>query len=524
MKLAMLDAVVQNPDLDKMVFFDGAAAVLYVSKNHAFHAQVRSFMQQLRSKNAEFQVQQVAMDVIQEKRAKQSTTTREESHVEPSEMQRHAVDLFRKAVALRASDIHIRVAVKQGITKVFFRVHNDLELQADHPATWGSLLCSAIYTAMSDVSDATYEPLSRQDGRISRRDRLPEGLDGIRIATTPQVDGNVMVLRLLYQSSGNSTDICALGYSPDQKAQVALMQRRPTGINIIAGPTGSGKSTTLQCTLLDIHHSCHGTKHIITVEDPPEYPMPGIVQTPVSNANTEQERSAAFQAAIKAAMRLDPNVIMIGEMRDPPSARLGVQAAMTGHQVWTTVHANNAFSIIDRMVDLGVPLNTMTDPTIVTGLICQRLLKVLCPACKVPFARILERYSADDRERALAVAPVGSVFVTGEGCPKCNDTGIAGRTVVGEVVIPDEELMDLLRRGDKQKAILAWRGRGNATMLDSAIAKVSEGLCDPFQAEEEVGPLNLLADMFLSSPSAANEEGPVDTSTIASQSLARHSA
>lgn len=489
-----MDSIVQTQDLDKMVYFDGSDAVLYVSRNHAFHAQVRSFMQQLRNKNLQYQVQQVAMDVIQEKRAKRSDV-KEDPVVEPSEMQRHAMDMFRKAVALRASDIHIRVAYKQGVTKVYFRVHNDLELQADQPASWGSLLCSAIYTAMSDVSDSTYEPLNRQDGRISRRDRLPEGLDGIRIATTPQVDGNVMVLRLLYNDSTKSTDICTLGFFQEQKAQVALMQRRPTGINIISGPTGSGKSTTLQRTLLDIHQSCQGTKHIITVEDPPEYPMPGIVQTPVANANTEQERSAAFQQAIKAAMRLDPNVIMIGEMRDAPSARLGVQAAMTGHQVWTTVHANSAIAITDRMVDLGVPLNTMTDPTIVTGLICQRLLKVLCPCCKVPFAKVLERYAVDDRKRALAAAPVGDIFVAGEGCEKCNGTGIAGRTVVAEVVVPDQELMDLLRRGEKQQAIQSWRSRGNATMLDSAIRKISLGLCDPFQAEEEVGPLSSIEEL-----------------------------
>lgn len=490
-----MDSIVQSQDLDKMVYFDDSDAVLYVSKNHAFHATVRSFMQQLRKKSVHFEVQQVAMDTIQEKRAKRADGSREDPVVEPSEMQRHATDMFKKAVGLRASDIHIRVAYKLGITKVYFRVHNDLELQMEQAASWGSLLCSAIYTAMSDVSDSTYEPLNRQDGRISRRDRLPEGLDGIRIATTPQVDGNVMVLRLLYNDSTKSTDICTLGFFPEQKAQVASMQRRPTGINIIAGPTGSGKSTTLQRTLLDIHQSCQGTKHIITVEDPPEYPMPGIVQTPVANANTEQERSAAFQQAIKAAMRLDPNVIMIGEMRDAPSARLGVQAAMTGHQVWTTVHANNAFAVIDRMVDLGVPVNTMTDPTIVTGLICQRLLKVLCPGCKIPFAKVLERYSVDDRKRALAAAPVGDIFVAGQGCEKCNGTGIAGRTVVAEVVVPDQELMDLLRKNEKQQAIQSWRSRGNATMLDSAIRKISLGLCDPFQAEEEVGPLSAIEEL-----------------------------
>jgi type II secretory ATPase GspE/PulE/Tfp pilus assembly ATPase PilB-like protein len=245
----------------------------------------------------------------------------------------------------------------------------------------------------------------------------------------------------------------------------------------------------LQRTLLDIHRSCHGTKHIITVEDPPEYPMPGIVQTPVANASTEQERSAAFQQAIKAAMRLDPNVIMIGEMRDPPSARLGVQAAMTGHQVWTTVHANNAFSIVDRMVDLGVPLSTMTDPTIVTGLICQRLLKVLCAHCKKPFARVMDRYDAEDRRRALSAAPVADIFVAGDGCTACNGTGIAGRTVVAEVAVPDPDLMKLLRHGEKQHAMQNWRSRGHPSMLDSAVRKIAEGICDPFQAEEEVGPL-----------------------------------
>jgi general secretion pathway protein E len=501
-----MNSVVHTQDLERIVFFDEAEAVLYVSKNHAFHAQVRSFMRQLQTKNVEYQVQQVAMDVIQEMRSQRVASEKDEPSVELSEMQRQATEMFRKAVEVRASDIHIRVSNRQGITKVYFRVHNDLELQADHPATWGNFLCSAIYTAMSDVSDATYEPLSRQDGRISNRERLPERLDGIRIATTPQVDGNVMVLRLLYNDSGKSTDICTLGYSQEQKNLVGLMKRRPTGINIIAGPTGSGKSTTLQRTLLSIHQECHGTKHIITVEDPPEYPMPGIVQTPVANASTEQERSAAFQAAIKAAMRLDPNVIMIGEMRDQPSARLGVQAAMTGHQVWTTVHANSAFAIIDRMVDLGVPMNTMSDPTIVTGLICQRLLKVLCPKCRQPFPQVIQRYAADDRERVLSAINVADTFVAGPGCPDCNGTGVAGRTVVAEVVVPDQEMMDLIRKGEKVQAYAHWREKGHASMLDSAIAKVNAGLCDPFQAEEEVGPLNVLAEIIVPTPEESHHE------------------
>lgn len=471
-----------------LVYFDRGGAVLYTSKNHAFHPQVRSYIQQLKDQGLQFQLMPVAMEVIQEKRAKAPAKLK--GTAELSEMQREATELFRKAVDLHASDIHIRVALRAGLTKVLFRVHNDLELHLEQTSLWGEFLCSAIYTAMADVSDATYESQNRQDGRISARDKLPPGLDGIRIATTPQVDGHVMVMRLLYNDSGRSTDICKLGYAEEQKRLFDAMKRRPTGINIVSGPTGSGKSTTLQRTLLSIYEECHGTKHIITVEDPPEYPMPGIVQTPVTNANTEDERSAAFQTAIKSAMRLDPDVIMIGEMRDSPSARLGVQAAMTGHQVWTTVHANSAFAIIDRMIDLGVPESTMTDPTIVTGLICQRLLKVLCQKCKVPFTKALQRYSEEDRQRVLSAVQVENTYVAGEGCEHCKNTGIAGRTVVAEVVVPDQEMMDLIRIGNKQAAINSWRARGHASMLDMAIAKVNAGLCDPFQAEDGVGPLD----------------------------------
>jgi general secretion pathway protein E len=488
-------------DLEKMVFFDQGAGVLYVSKNHAFQATVRSYMQLLRGKGISHEVQQVAMDVIQHKH--QLNVDVKIEGMERSEMQRTATEIFRDAVKRRASDIHIRVAHK-GHTKVFFRIHNDLELQTEHPSSWGKLLCSAIYTAMSDISDATYEDLSRQDGRISARDKLPAGLDGIRIATTPQVDGNVMVLRLLYNDADQSTDICLLGYSQEQKSLIGLMKRRPTGINIISGPTGSGKSTTLQRILLSINQECRGTKHIITIEDPPEYPMAGIVQTPVANANSEEERSTAFQEAIKSSMRLDPNVIMIGEMRDAPSARLGVQAAMTGHQVWTTVHANDGFAVIDRMVDLGVSINVMSDPTIITGLICQRLLKVLCPKCKVPMAQVLQRYSEDDQERAMSAVDISSAHVVGEGCPSCNGSGIAGRTAVSEVVVPDQAMMTFIKKGEKDRAIEYWRERGGLTMLDMAVKKINQGLCDPFQAEEEVGPLNCVVQTI--SPLAGVQE------------------
>ncbi|MFC6281230.1 GspE/PulE family protein [Polaromonas aquatica] len=489
----------QGTDLEKMVFFDQGTQVLYVSKNNAFEAPVRSYMQLLNEKSIRYEVQSVAMDVIHQKRLLNDNAKSEV--MGRSDMQRAATEIFKVAVERRASDIHIRVASKSH-TKIIFRVHGDLELYEEHPASWGKLLCSAIYTGMSDISDATFEELSRQDARISVRENLSPGLDGIRIATTPQVDGLVMVLRLLYNDEGKSIDICDYGYTRDQQDLIDQMRSKPTGINIISGPTGSGKSTTLRCTLLTIHKECHGTKNIMTVEDPPEYSMPGIVQTPVANAKTEQERSAAFQEAIKATMRLDPNVIMIGEMRDTPSASLGMQAAMTGHQVWTSVHANNAFSVIDRMVDLGISSNVMTDDAIITGIICQRLIKVLCPSCKRPLASVLERYAKDDLERVMKAVDVSSAHVIGDGCPECRGRGISGMTAAAEVVVPDEPMMDLIRSGQKARAIEYWRGRGGRTMREMAIDKINDGLCDPFKVEEEIGPLS---DMTLTFAGDGND-------------------
>ena len=268
------------------------------------------------------------------------------------------------------------------------------------------------------------------------------------------------------------------------------MKSRPEGINIIAGPTGSGKSTTLQRVLLSIQQESRGAKHIITVEDPPEYPMPGIVQTPVANVSSSEERSEAFQNAIKSTMRLDPDVIMIGEVRDPPSAKLAFEAAMTGHQVWTTVHANNVFAIFDRLIGLGIPPNLMADPSIVKGLICQRLVKVICPHCRVPIQDVWDRYSDAQQRRVMGLGSCEDVHVAGPGCKHCENTGVIGRTVVPEIIVPDQKLMMHIRRGDRDRAYAYWKETGGKTMLDVAKDKIVAGLIDPFQAELVVGLLD----------------------------------
>lgn len=466
---------------------------LLVAKSHTFNPHVRAFIARLGRMGRTCNVVNADLSVIAEKYAgaqKASESGKSEGYT-ASQMQKSASELFRRAVEQRASDIHIRVS-KRARTQIFFRVHNDMEFTDENTYEFGEQLCATIYQAMADVADATFETISRQDARISDRTKLPERIDGIRIATSPQVDGFIMVLRLLYNDAADSTDIRLLGFSSEQAEAIQFMRRRPSGINIIGGPTGSGKSTTLQRILTSIHKDYQGRKHIITVEDPPEYPILGAVQTPVTNADTEEERSRAFQAAIKAAMRLDPDVIMIGEIRDTPSARLAVQAAMTGHQVWATVHANNAMAIVDRLVDLGVPPEMVCDPTIISGLICQRLVKTLCPDCSKPITDHIDRYQQAEINRIASVVMLDKVRVRGNGCPSCRTTGVVGRTVVTESIVTDETLMAFMRKHDRIGALNYWRNEQQGiSMLAHAIQKVGEGLVDPFMAEDVVGPLNV---------------------------------
>lgn len=457
---------------------------LLVTKTYAFNPHVRGFMSRLQHLGREYQVNYADLSVV---RACYEGAEQTEEH---SDMQRAAAMLFHRAVKSRASDIHIRVSDKTS-TRIFFRIHNDLEFIEEHPFQYGDQLCTTIFQAMADVSDSTFEKLSPQDARISDKSKIPASLDGIRVATSPQVGGYIMVLRLLYNDTSDNLDLGSLGYSAEQIAAVEYMKKRPTGVMIIAGPTGSGKSTTLQRVLGSIIKESLGRKHIITVEDPPEYPIPGAVQTPVTNADTEEQRSREYQKAIKAAMRLDPDIIMLSEVRDNPTARLVIQAAMTGHQVWTTVHANTALAIIDRLRDLGVAGELLSDPTVVGGLVCQRLVKVLCPSCKKPLMGNLGNFRREDVERVMSVLDIKNVHVLGDGCEKCKGSGTIGRTVVAETIITDNSLMKFIRNGDRIGAIEYVRREQNVkSMLDHAIQKINAGLIDPFQAEDVVGALN----------------------------------
>jgi len=296
-----------------------------------------------------------------------------------------------------------------------------------------------------------------------------------------------MVLRLLYSPTSINLDLLSLGYSDSQAKIIEDLESCPTGITIVSGSTGSGKSTTLQRILMRIIQAAAGTINVITVEDPPEYLIVGAVQTPVSNAKTEEERSAAFQLAIKAMMRLDPDCMMIGEVRDYPSASLAIQAALTGHPLWTTVHANDGFGIITRLLDVGVSINLLTDPGVISGLICQTLARVLCPHCKIKILEHPEKKDSREIERLSQKLDLNKVYAEGYGCDHCKGTGVVGRTVVAEVIRTDYHLLSLIRQHKFEEAMDYWLKNGGITIKEHARLKVNAGLCDPFDTETLVG-------------------------------------
>jgi len=270
----------------------------------------------------------------------------------------------------------------------------------------------------------------------------------------------------------------------------------PIGINIVAGPTGSGKSTTLQRILSTLMRERRNEIATFTVEDPPEYVIEGAQQMPVTNASTAEERKEKFNAAIRAALRSDPDVIMIGEIRDSESAKLAFEAAMTGHQVWATLHAVDALTIVSRLRDIGVDEFKLYDPAVFTGLVGQRLTRALCPDCKIPLMQAREQGKVHDElwERVLDIysRDIEGIFTEGPGCPTCKNTGVTGRSVVAEVCLPDDAFMEYMKREDKLSARRHWVENLNGiTMMGHGILKTKAGVCSPEEVERMLGPLEL---------------------------------
>ncbi len=325
--------------------------------------------------------------------------------------------VIKEAIPYRASDIHIEPFEK--VVKVRYRIDGDLQDRAEFPIEAYSAICARL-KIMSGLNIA--ERRIPQDGRINM---VIGGKEyDFRVSTLPTVFGEKFVIRILDKTTFHFTRQ-DLGFTESENQVVDKMLKRPHGIILLTGPTGCGKSTTLYSFLKEVNNPL---VNIVTVEDPVEYTMHGVNQTQVN-----AKANLTFAVALRSILRQDPDVIMIGEIRDEETAEIAVRSAITGHIVFSTLHTNDAPGAILRLEDMGVEDYLVADALV--GVIAQRLVKKLCPACK-------KRGRTNKREMEILGIdePVTISRPNPDGCQFCNHTGYKGRTAIHEVMYMNEAM------------------------------------------------------------------------------------
>ncbi len=420
-------------------------------------------------------------------------------NLDQMQMQIDFINVISRASAQKVSDIHIIVADS---TIVMFRVNGMMQRQMEYNKEWGEAFVRAAF-ASADISDSNYAqnefqgaqklgdtPLRGSNGKLM----LPHNVLAIRLQFNPIAFGSqYLVMRLLYADDNpdGSADLHALGFGDREENLFYRLRAVPVGLNIIAGPTGSGKSTTLQRNMIKLLQEKNYEINLITVEDPPEYPIPGARQMPVTNATSEEEKEVEFTKALNAALRSDPDVMMVGEIRSLSAAELTFKGALSGHGVWSTLHANSAPAIITRLRDMGVQPYMLSDPELMKGLISQRLFRKLCPHCRKSIKERMQDPSFERLKIALGDFGIENTFIRGDGCKFCGYKGFSGRMSVPEIILPDAMFLQLMISGDTKRAIDYWTSELNGRPLrDAAIERMLKGYIDLDEVERWCGLLD----------------------------------
>jgi general secretion pathway protein E len=362
--------------------------------------------------------------------------------------------LLLQALAERASDLHFEPYESRSVVR--FRVDGVLRDVVEPPRALHAALVSRLKIMASlDIAEKRLP----QDGRIALK--LGGRSVDVRVSTLPTGPGERVVLRLLDRDAAR-LDLTALGMSEATRARVDRIIREPHGILLVTGPTGSGKTTTLYAALSRLPR---GSVNMMTVEDPIEYALDGVAQTQV-NPRIELD----FARSLRAILRQDPDVIMIGEIRDLETAQIAVQASLTGHLVLATLHTNDAASAVTRLADMGVEPYLLSSSLL--GVLAQRLVRTLCPACR-------EAAVPDDAERRLLAgmdaAPPGRIYRP-RGCAACNQGGYRGRTGIYELMAVDDTMRRAIHtRADEDAVRTAMRAAGGVTLRNDGARWLADG-------------------------------------------------
>ena len=338
------------------------------------------------------------------------------------------------ALKAGASDVHLE-STSQGLS-IKYRVDGVLTAAETMPGTELAEQVISRIKVMSELDIA--ERRVPQDGRFKAR-RDGRDID-FRVSVMPSVFGEDAVLRILDRRAltdelqGLSLEV--LGFEAGMRQRLTDLSKEPYGMLLVTGPTGSGKTTTLYAVISEVNK---GLDKIITIEDPVEYQLPGVLQIPVN-----EQKGLSFARGLRSILRHDPDRIMVGEIRDPETAEIAVQSALTGHLVYTTVHANNAIDVLGRFQHMGV--DTYNLVSALNGVLAQRLVRVLCKACH------------------------------GKGCAECRGTGFKGRKAIGELLVLNDELRELIvARAPVRKLKETARAAGTIPLRDAALAMVEAG-------------------------------------------------
>jgi type II secretory ATPase GspE/PulE/Tfp pilus assembly ATPase PilB-like protein len=365
--------------------------------------------------------------------------------------------LLSQAVKSRASDIHIEPQEKSMMIRM--RIDGMLRDMVPPARTMQAAIIARIkILSKMDIAERRLP----QDGRFKMK-ASGRNID-VRVSVIPTIYGEKVVMRIL-DASGACLDLAQLGFEPQLLEELKLILTQPHGIIIVTGPTGSGKSTTLYSVL---NHLKDPTKNITTVEDPVEYRLAGINQIQV-----KPEIELDFASCLRAILRQDPDIVLIGEIRDKETIDIAIKASLTGHLVLSTFHTNDAPSAISRMVYMGIEPFLLA--TALNLIVAQRLIRKICDRCKEPITlsdEVLKRLKVDSKQIKE------TVFYQGKGCNACGGTGYAGRLPIFEFLVMEKDIRDKLIAGGGNEAKIRQmsREKGYGGLFESGVSKILQGL------------------------------------------------
>lgn len=480
-----------------IAYFSGGEII--ISRTHRYDGRVLAFLDLLKARGRAMRVPFYSdlglVSAIYKSYDARLGGTARVSRDYDNQMQKDFVDIVARAAAQKVSDIHIEVGDQ---TTIYFRIDGSMQPVLEYNSGWGESFVRAAF-ASSDMSNANYAQneyqSAQKDGRTPLRGTkdlyLPLGILSIRMQFNPIAFGSrYVVMRLLYDNPSE-------GIKTEQEfgeyEQRLLMRLRafPTGLVIVAGPTSSGKSTTLVRNMSLMLKERHYEINMITVENPVEQKIFGAHQMPVVNTTNEEEREEKYTEALAAALRSDPDTLMVGEIRTLAAAQLTVRGALSGHNVWTTLHANSAMAALTRLLDLGIESFKLKEETLMRGLISMRLFKKLCPYCR---ERLIDHPEHPAYHRVMdAFGELGlrQVYIRGAGCKECKGTGTLGRIKAGEIIITNSEFLRLALAGNTDGALRYWlEDMDGRTLKEAAMALMLQGIIGVDELERWVGLLD----------------------------------